>query len=141
MNENQWLHRIALLWAGIVIGCSFIATPAKFQAPSLSLPTALEVGRATFRSVVVAELVLAGLGVFLIVRTRQKRPLFWLAVLALTIQWSVVMPFLNFRTDAIVHGQPSGGSTWHVAYILLEVVKVATLLVLSFRKGEAHGSN
>lgn len=141
MNENQWLPRTALLWAGIVIGCSFIATPAKFQAPSLSLPTALEVGRATFRSMVVIELVLAGLGVFLIVRTRQRKPLFWLAVLALIIQWSVVMPFLNSRTDAIVQSQPSGGSMWHVAYILLEVVKVATLLVLSLRNGVAHGSN
>ena len=36
------------LWAGAIIGLSFIATPVKFQAPHLTTPVALEVGRYTF---------------------------------------------------------------------------------------------
>ena len=39
---------LATFWAGIVIGVSFIATIAKFDAPSLTLPVALDVGRHTF---------------------------------------------------------------------------------------------
>ncbi len=39
---------VSLLWAGAVVGISFIATPAKFLAESLDRPTALDVGRTTF---------------------------------------------------------------------------------------------
>ncbi|WP_415289162.1 hypothetical protein RSD66_04440 [Brevundimonas sp. S1H14] len=39
---------VATLWLGLLIGVSFLATPVKFQAPSLTLATALEVGQATF---------------------------------------------------------------------------------------------
>ena len=45
----------ALVWAGVTIGGSLIAAPAKFGAPSLDLPTALEVGRAQFFWVGIAE--------------------------------------------------------------------------------------
>jgi hypothetical protein len=41
--------RLLLLWAGLSAGVAFLATPAKFMAPSLSLPVALDVGRHTFR--------------------------------------------------------------------------------------------
>lgn len=35
---------VALFWAGMLAGVSFLATPVKFEAASLSLPVALEVG-------------------------------------------------------------------------------------------------
>lgn len=35
---------LAVLWAGLLLGVSFLATPVKFLAPSLSLPVALDVG-------------------------------------------------------------------------------------------------
>jgi hypothetical protein len=38
----------AILWLGLLLGVSFLATPAKFLAPSLALPVALDVGRHTF---------------------------------------------------------------------------------------------
>lgn len=38
----------ATLWLGLLLGVSFLATPAKFLAPSLTLPVALDVGRHTF---------------------------------------------------------------------------------------------
>jgi hypothetical protein len=37
-----------MFWLGLLIGVAFLATPAKFLAPSLSLPVALDVGRQTF---------------------------------------------------------------------------------------------
>src|SRR5690606_30735313 len=39
---------LAVLWTGLLLGVSFLATPVKFLAPSLSLPVALDVGRQTF---------------------------------------------------------------------------------------------
>ena len=44
------LHRalgaLIMLWAGVMIGISFLAAPTKFNAPSLSLP--VDVGRQEF---------------------------------------------------------------------------------------------
>ena len=39
---------VPVLWLGLLIGVSFIATPAKFVAASLTLPVAVDVGRVTF---------------------------------------------------------------------------------------------
>lgn len=133
MTGLRLLSQIALVWAGIVIGCSFIATTAKFRAPSLSLNTAIEVGRSTFRAMVGVEVVLAIIAVTLMARNRQPNLMFWMAVLILISQWFVVMPFLNDRTDAILQGRQASGPPWHIAYILLEVTKVVLLLVLAFQ--------
>src|SRR6187551_3253811 len=39
---------IPTLWIGMLVGVCFIAAPAKFRAPSLSIKVALDVGRTTF---------------------------------------------------------------------------------------------
>ena len=48
MPENLALL-VPTFWLGILIGISFIATPVKFQAASLTRPVALDIGRATRR--------------------------------------------------------------------------------------------
>src|SRR3546814_15867617 len=42
------LLSVSFLWAGMILDVSFLATPAKFLAPSIPLPVALDVGRQTF---------------------------------------------------------------------------------------------
>lgn len=39
---------VALIWLGMLIGVSFLATPVKFVVQDLTLPIALQVGQATF---------------------------------------------------------------------------------------------
>src|SRR5690606_35153067 len=39
---------VTLLWLGLLLGVSFLATPVKFAAPTLTLAVALDVGRVTF---------------------------------------------------------------------------------------------
>ena len=41
---------IAYVWLGLVLGVSFLATPVKFRAKSLTRPVALDVGRTTFHA-------------------------------------------------------------------------------------------
>ncbi|MCC7102574.1 MAG: hypothetical protein IT206_05785 [Fimbriimonadaceae bacterium] len=135
MKSNaDWVRTIALLWAGIVIGCSFVATPAKFYAPSLTLSTALEVGRVTFRALLAAEIILLVCGVVLLVHRRQRLPGFWIAGLVLAVQWLAVMPLLNIRTDAVIQGRPANGPPYHVFYIVLEAIKVVILLATVVRE-------
>ena len=45
---NQVISALLFIWAGLLLGVSFIATPAKFLAPSLPMAQALDVGRWTF---------------------------------------------------------------------------------------------
>ncbi|WP_299552593.1 hypothetical protein [uncultured Tateyamaria sp.] len=64
---------LAGVWAGIVIGGSLIAASAKFQVTTLSTPQFLEVERAQFHWVGVAEAALCAallISVFLSDRSR-----------------------------------------------------------------------
>ncbi len=45
---SQVTSAILFIWAGLLLGVSFIATPAKFLAPSLPMAQALDVGDGPF---------------------------------------------------------------------------------------------
>ena len=102
---------LALVWAGVTIGGSLIAAPAKFGAPSLDLPTALEVGRAQFFWVGIAEgaLCAALVGAFVF---RPPVARWWLAapVLVFALQQLVLMPLLDARTLRTISGESVGES-------------------------------
>ena len=63
---------VAYAWFGLVVGVSFLATPIKFRAQSLTLPVALDVGRTTFHAMTRLEwlLTLALLGAMVVARAR-----------------------------------------------------------------------
>lgn len=63
---------VALLWTGLLLGVSFLATPVKFMAPSLTLPVALDVGRQTFMALNWLELLLSALLVPLVLLSRRR---------------------------------------------------------------------
>lgn len=119
--------QIAAMWAGVILAGNLIAPTAKFQASGLSLPLALEVGRVTFRWMLVPEIVLA---VLFIVVLRTK----WTAipVALLAIQWTLVMPPLDARTLDRIQGVAVGPSNLHLVYIVLEILKLVSLLALCF---------
>ena len=66
---STWDRRVALarcalgalimLWAGVLIGVSVLAAPAKFGAPGLTLPVAMAVGREEFGALNLSEIALA----------------------------------------------------------------------------------
>ena len=113
---------------------AFLATPAKFLAPSLSLPVALDVGRQTFRVYNGVELALLGallvLGGWSSLRSR------W--YLGLVVPGAVVIsqalwliPALDLRVAAIQAGLlPLPASNLHVGYIAAEAVKILWLLAM-----------
>jgi hypothetical protein len=55
------LGALIMLWAGVLIGVSFLAAPAKFNAATLTLPVAMDVGRQEFGTLNLAEIVLGAL--------------------------------------------------------------------------------
>lgn len=126
--------KLYLLWAGLSVGVAWLATPAKFLAPSLTLPVALDVGQHTFRVYNGVELVLF---VILLVlgpwSTSRGR---W--YLAVSVPGTVnlaqafwLLPALDLRVLAIQAGQSTlPPSQLHTLYVGAEGLKVLWLLAL-----------
>jgi hypothetical protein len=129
--SDALIGRILLLWAGIAVGVAFVATPAKFLAPSLSLPVALDVGRHTFAVFNRIELLLlAALLLASLFAARRRRWLLTLAVAGAVVlaQALWMIPELDARVAAILAGRPPARpSALHGAYIGAEALKIAAL--------------
>ncbi len=114
----------------MVLGVSFLATLAKFLAPSLPRPVALDVGRHTFRMFGRVEAALAAL-LGLLAAGSKRRRLFALApglvVLAQTL-W--LRSLLDARTRQVIAGRELPPPDLHLGYILGELAKLAALLAL-----------
>lgn len=119
------MSRLALLWCGLVIGVSFIATPAKFQAESLTLPVALDVGRSTFALSHLVQLVLAAAASISVLRGGS--PWLFAPVGALLVQHLVLLPLLDARVAAVIAGAPATSPSPHILYVGLEVLKIVVL--------------
>lgn len=137
LSRRQWgrllLALVALVWAGMVLGVSALATPIKFEAPSLTLPVALEVGRVTFQMFNRIEW---GLGLFLVVAAFLSRVRLWqlllavIAFLVVMIQSVWLLPALDARITIIGAGGTPPPADYHLWYIVFETAKLAILLVL-----------
>ena len=123
---------LTVLWGGILIGVSFVATPAKFLAPSLTLPVALDVGRHTFAVSNPIEwgaagaLFLSGLAS----RTSWQNWTAWLCaigILGLETFW--LLPILDARVSLIIAGEQPPPTSHHAVYIACEVCKFLALLI------------
>lgn len=125
---------LPFLWAGLVLGVSFLATPVKFRAASLSLPVALEVGSHTFHLLTRVEvglgLVLAAVA-WLPAGSRSWSYVLWCLPLALVlVQIVAVLPPLDARLRLIVDGGTPDPSHLHLVYVGLESAKVCLLIGL-----------
>lgn len=129
------LGGISILWLGMLLGVSFLATPVKFLAPSLTLPVALDVGRQTFATFNWVEI---GLWTMLLASALAGRTRWRVvtvvagigAVLALQTLW--LLPTLDARVEAILRGGMPPPSSLHLVYILLDVLKLVFLGVIAF---------
>ena len=135
---TQQLRNLYLIWAGIILGVSLLATPAKFLAPDLSLTEALQIGRVTFRVLAVTEAVLLTLAFVLVLLKPPvlRRSFLWPIVIAgvLFFQYAILLPFLNFQTDQVMAGEaPGQSSALHSSYVAVELLKLGLLLLLGVR--------
>ena len=120
---------LVLVWAGVTIGGSLIAAPAKFGAPSLDIPMALEVGREQFFWVGIAEgAACAALIAALVFRAAAALWWMWTPVAVFAIQYLFLMPLLDARTVRTIAGESVPESNLHLIFVVLELVKVAALV-------------
>ncbi len=138
---TQQLRNLYLVWAGIILGVSLLATPAKFLAPDLSLTEALQIGRVTFQVLAATEAVLLTLAFALVLLKPpiSRRGFLWPIVIAgvLLFQYAVLLPFLNAQTDQVMAGEaPGQSSLLHSSYVAIELLKLGLLLYLGVRRNE-----
>lgn len=131
MTRLNLAARIVLpaVWIGLIIGISFIEAPLKFQAPGITIPLGLGIGRLVFTAMNIVAGVLLILLTIASLRPRLTRgPLAVLSALwvVLLIEVALIRPQLNVRTDQVLAGVDEGGSIWHYLYIAAD----GTLLVL-----------
>ena len=134
--KGNALAVVLLLWAGVLFGVAFLATPAKFSAPSLTLPVALEIGRATFEVLNRAEVAFALLSAGLVLAGSTRRPLVVIlcavACLGLLLDTLWLLPVLDLRAQVVIDGGDPPPSHLHDLYIGIDSVKFLALLAASF---------
>jgi len=120
-----------LIWAGMIVGISFVEAPVKFTAPQVTLAIGLGIGRLVFGWLNKFELFFCTLtlvGLFFL-RASFK---IWLpallitAILALQTIW--LLPALDTRALQIIAGQQPTPSSLHITYVALEIFKLGLLL-------------
>lgn len=126
---------ILFVWTGVLLGVSFIATPAKFLAPSLPMAQALDVGRWTFHVLSLVEWGFAAASATLLVtawRTRRVRGslvvLIAVVVFVMVAETFALRPQLDARVLQIMTGESVSPSPWHKIYIALEALRLILIL-------------
>jgi hypothetical protein len=128
------------VWLGLIVGISLIEAPLKFQAPGITIPLGLGIGRLVFGAMNVLEIVIFLAWLAASLGRRLGRGYVGLvaaigAVLALKV--FAIRPPLNQRTDRVLAGLDDGGSIWHYLYIAADgllLVLLAGALVLGVRR-------
>ncbi|ORV50769.1 hypothetical protein AWC02_03855 [Mycolicibacter engbaekii] len=121
------------LWLGMVTAISFLEAPLRFQAPGVTLPIGLGIGRLVFRGLNAAEFLLAAV---IAAAFAAQRPTvgtaaaYAVAVATLSAQVLAVRPALRRRADQVLAGLQAPRSRAHYAYVALELIKVAALICM-----------
>lgn len=121
-------------WLGMVVAISFLEAPLKFRAPGVTVRIGLGIGRLVFRGLNTAEAILATVLLVSAAAAAQLPPARVIAagataIAVLLIQLAVVRPRLSRRSDRVLTGEDVPRSHAHYAYVGLELVKVAALLL------------
>lgn len=143
LKAELWRLAIPVLWFGMIGAISFIEAPLKFQAPGITIPLGLGIGRLVFAALNIAEgvlLVMMAIATFWpkAARVTRARSWWWVALAAVFLfKVAVVRPPLNQRTDLVLLGADPGQSPWHYVYIVCDVIMLVLLAVLAAKAGRA----
>jgi hypothetical protein len=125
---------VPFIWFGMIGAISFMEAPLKFQAPGITLPLGLGIGRLIFFVLNKIEIVLAA--IFLISlfggRTigRKATIIFGIIVLILLLETLWLLPWLDARAEEVLAGTAAPYSSAHLFYIGLDAAKFILLFLL-----------
>lgn len=126
------------IWAGLIIGISFIEAPLKFQAPGITIALGVGIGKLVFNFSNIVQLVLLIVSlIFFVYKKLLLSSRFFVSLLIifsiLMIQTLYLLPALDVRAAQVMQGLKVESSFHHLAFVLCEVGKLITLVVLFFK--------
>ncbi|HXG83945.1 MAG TPA: hypothetical protein VNI84_07950 [Pyrinomonadaceae bacterium] len=125
---------VPFVWFGMIGAISFMEAPLKFQAPNITIPLGLGIGRLVFFALNKIEIGLAilMLASFFFARPRNKFPLVSFGIIALLLILETVwlLPVLDARATEVISGTAEAFSNGHFIYIVFDAIKFILLLVL-----------
>lgn len=122
----------AFFWAGAVLSISFLEAPLKFTAPNITTELGLGIGRIVFHTLNKLEWIFEVTILISLIYVKRERIYFILAGLITCIllyQTILLLPQLDSRAEALLSGNPEPASYHHWLYIILELIKLLSLLV------------
>lgn len=132
--RNPLVVICVFLWLGFVCAISFMEAWLKFEAPGITLPLGLGIGRLVFSALNAIEWVFAIAIVLNYVFRRIRKPNYKMIFLViplmiLTLQTLELLPELDVRAEKVIRGEDPGLSNAHNYYVILEALKVISLFV------------
>ncbi len=125
---------ITILWIGFVLAISFLETPLRFSAESVTVPLALQIGRLVFHALNCCEWLFTVIVLVIMVwsrASRRSRCWYGIAVMILVAQTLILFLVLDGRTEAVIQNREVGDSPFHAIYVGFEVAKLIVLSMLA----------
>ena len=120
------------LWLGFVLAISFLEAWLKFQAPGITIPLGLGIGRLVFFALNKTEWFFAVLILLMQIKSGNWKQIRieWSALLIiLLLQTFWLLPLLDARAEKVIQMVEIEPSSLHYYYVALEMIKVLILFV------------
>lgn len=124
---------LPLVWAGMILGISFLEAPVKFTAPSLTFEVGLDMGRHVFGVFNKIEMILGLLLLALLITEKNSLRFVLICLVPLVLlglQSFWLLPVLDERVLIIINGGIPQGHSPHQWYVIIELVKLIFLLTI-----------
>lgn len=122
------------LWTGFVCAISFMEAWLKFRAPGITIPIGLGIGRLVFSALNKVEWVFA---IIIFINLIVKKELLklpsiflFIPMLIIIVQTWWLLPQLDARAQQYIEGTALPSSRLHYWFVLMEIIKVACLLIV-----------
>ena len=132
---------IPFIWFGAVAAISFMEAPLKFQAPGITIPLGLGIGRLVFSALNKAEIVFAAVFLLSLLGTRSAGRMAAIlfacvaGILLLETLW--LLPVLDARAELVINGAEPF-SRMHLVYIACDAAKLILLFCLGIVIARRH---
>lgn len=124
-------------WIGFVSAISFLESWLKFQAPGITVPLGLGIGRLVFAAVNKVEWVMVLIILMTMFKAKEiflqrKYITLYISIGILLLQTIWLLPVLDGRAQMHIEGLDVPASNIHHIFPAFEVVKVVCLVILGY---------